>query len=291
MKSLMRRIDIFCFKHPNFGVSNLMLYIIIGNVAFYILSLMDRSGTLLRVLAFDAQAVFTKGEVWRLFTFVLIPESLGIDNILWFVLEMYFYYFIGRLVEGAWGKGKFTIFYISGTVLTILYGIIIWPILGMGVPLTQLYFNLSLFFVFATLFPDAILRVFFIIPLKAKWIAWAELVLYVYFVLSAPYYLKLLPVIVLFNYILFCGDWLLDRISPKRLKAHRKQRDNVIKFKTAAREYNRKQAKAPYTRKCEVCGRTDRDYPNLEFRFCSRCSGYHCFCIDHINSHVHFKEE
>ena len=67
----------------------------------------------------------------------------------------------------------------------------------------------------------------------------------------------------------------------------------VVKGNAALQElkkFNQEQAKKPYTRKCEVCGRTDRDFPNLEFRFCSKCGGYHCFCIDHINSHIHFTE-
>lgn len=52
----------------------------------------------------------------------------------------------------------------------------------------------------------------------------------------------------------------------------------------------REQKNVPYTRKCAVCGRTDTDYPELEFRYCSRCQGYHCFCQDHINNHIHFTE-
>ena len=46
-----------------------------------------------------------------------------------------------------------------------------------------------------------------------------------------------------------------------------------------------------YHHKCAVCGRTDTDYPDLQFRYCSKCAGYHCFCQDHIFNHVHFTEE
>ena len=84
----------------------------------------------------------------------------------------------------------------------------------------------------------------------------------------------------------FCGGWLFDYIRPSRIK----QKSKTINFKKAAKQYNKEQAKKPYKRKCDVCGRTDTDFPDLEFRFCSQCAGYHCFCIDHINSHIHFKE-
>ena len=57
-----------------------------------------------------------------------------------------------------------------------------------------------------------------------------------------------------------------------------------------AARIRREQADKLYTHKCAVCGRTDADYPELEFRYCSRCAGYHCFCSDHINNHIHFTE-
>ena len=56
------------------------------------------------------------------------------------------------------------------------------------------------------------------------------------------------------------------------------------------RRINREQNSKPYHHKCAVCGRTDADHPELEFRYCSRCAGYHCFCQDHINNHIHFTE-
>ena len=68
------------------------------------------------------------------------------------------------------------------------------------------------------------------------------------------------------------------------------QRRNVVNFKSEIRRIQHEQQTKPYTRKCEVCGRTDTDFPELEFRYCSRCAGYHCFCIDHINDHRHRTE-
>ena len=84
----------------------------------------------------------------------------------------------------------------------------------------------------------------------------------------------------------YCGDWLFDFFRP----SHVRQRQKTVNFKREARRIQREQANKPYHYKCAVCGRTDTDYPELEFRYCSRCVGYHCFCQDHINNHVHFTE-
>jgi hypothetical protein len=286
MKKLMQRIDRFCILHPNFGISNLMLYIVIGNLIVWLFSIIDTTHLLQSYLAFSAEGIFTKGQIWRLATFALVPDTSG----LWLLIALYFYYFIGSTLERQWGPGKFTIYYLMGVLLTVLYGTLVWLITGTDASLTATYINLSMFFAFATMFPDTVVLLFFIIPIKIKWLAFISAALFAASVISMFVHgyglISLLPVVAILNYLLFCGDWLFDFLRPARVR----QRKNTINFKKAAKEYNKAQAKKPYTRKCEVCGRTDTDYPDLEFRFCSRCAGYHCFCIDHINSHIHFTE-
>lgn len=282
MKSIMRKIDRYCALHPRFGISNLMLYIVIGTGVVWLIGMMDQSHAFINALTFNAQKVFTQGQVWRLFTFVLIPES----GDLWQLIALYFYYFIGSTLERQWGSGKFTIFYMVGMLFNILFGVVFW-LFGIGnMGVTATYLNLSMFFAFATLYPDMRVLLFFIIPIKMKWLGIANAVVFLLAVIRNPFPINLLPLVAILNYLLFCGGWLFDYVRPAKIKQQKK----TIDFKKAAKEYNKKQAARPYTRKCEVCGKTDRDYPNLEFRFCSKCQGYHCFCVDHINSHIHFKE-
>lgn len=286
MKSIMRRIDRFCITHPRFGISNLILYIVIGNAVMWLFGMMDRSGILVSLLQFNAELIFTKGQIWRLVTFILVPTGGGG---LLFPLVLYFYYFIGNTLERQWGAGKFTIYYLSGMLFNIIFGILVWLISGRNIEafnqaVTGQYINLSMFFAFATLYPETIVLFMFIIPMKIKWLAYIDAAFFVFAMIINPFPINLLPLVAILNYFMFCGGWLFDVIRPAN------KRNNTIDFKKAAKKYNRTQAKKPYTRKCEVCGKTDRDYPELEFRFCSRCGGYHCFCIDHINSHVHFKE-
>lgn len=283
MKSIMQRIDRYCALHPRFGIKNLMLYIIMGNAVVWLFGMMDTTNTLRSLLAFSAQAIFTQGQVWRLVTFILVPS--GGSSILLFI-TLYFYYFIGSTLEQYWGKGKFTIYYLCGMLFNIVFGILVWLLTGKDVAVTTLYINLSMFFAFATLFPETRVLLFFVIPVKIKWLAYFDAALFLFAVITTSFPANLLPIVAILNYLLFCGGWLIDFVRPARFQ----QKKKTIDFKKAAKKFNQEQAKKPYTRKCEVCGRTDVSDPNLEFRFCSKCGGYHCFCIDHINSHVHFKE-
>ena len=283
MKSIMRRVDRFCLLHPSFGIKNLMLFIIIGNAIVWLFGMADKSGTFISLLQFSAEEIFTKGQVWRLVTFIFVPYTF---QIIWLAIALYFYYFIGSTLERHWGAGKFTIFYLSGMLFNIIYGTLMWLITGKDIGVTASYINLSMFFAFATLYPDTMILLFFIIPVKIKWLAYVDAGFFLLAVITTSFPANLLPIVAILNYLVFCGGWLFDILRPSRIQ----QKQTTINFKKAAKKYNREQAKKPYTRKCEVCGRTDRDFPNLEFRFCSKCGGYHCFCIDHINSHVHFKE-
>ena len=147
MKKLSNAIDQFCFKHPRFGIANLMLFIIIGNAIVYIFYKMDRTGLFLQYLYFNPVLIL-HGQIWRLITFVFIPTT---GNLLTFAISLYFYYFIGSTLERYWGSGRFTIYYFSAILLTIIYGFIVWSFTKSPyLPIDVFYLNLSLFFAFAT---------------------------------------------------------------------------------------------------------------------------------------------
>lgn len=285
MRGFMKRVDLFCYKHPRFGINNLMLYIVFGTLAVWLLGAMDRTNLLESYLAFDAAAVL-HGQVWRIVTFVLIPESGGI----WLLLFLYFYYFIGSTLEREWGSGRFTIYYLMGMLLTVVYGFATYFVTGRSYLMTANYINLSMFFAFATLFPDNRVLLFYFIPIKIKWLAIVDALYFVYAIFEGlgrgQGMMSFLPLVAILNYFLFCGNTLFRSVAPRS----RGQRQSTINFKRAARKINYEQKTRGYTRKCAVCGRTDTDYPELEFRYCSRCKGVHCFCQDHINNHVHFTE-
>lgn len=279
MKKLMDRIDRFCILHPRFGIRRLMLYIVLGNVLVYVLSMMDTTGLAYQKLCFSGQGIL-RGEVWRIVTYLFV--SGGGSPIL-FLIEMYFYYWIGSSLENEWGAGKFTIYYLIGALLQAIFGVVLTLILKQDIIITPTYLNLSMFFAFATLFPDVTVLLFFILPIKVKWLAYVDAALFVLGIVMTAFPLNLLPVVAVLNYLLFCGGWLFDRLRPSRVRQERK----TVQFQREARRIRREQTERGYRHRCEVCGRTDADFPTLQFRYCSKCAGYHCYCEDHISNHPH----
>lgn len=281
MRKLMKKIDMFCYKHPGFGIQNLMLYIVIGNVIVWLFSAMDSSGMFSSYLTFDP-ALILRGQVWRIISFILIPNSTGF----WAIIFFYFYYWIGSALERQWGAARFTIFVFTGVILTVIYGFVIYFATGVSYPVGAYYIYMSMFFSFATLYPDMQVLLFFIIPIKIKWLAYLDAAFFLISMLGTAFPFNLLPLVAMLNYFIFFGDDLIKAIAPNKVRYSK----STVDFKRESAKIKREQKHMPYTKKCAVCGKTDTEYPNLEFRFCSKCAGYHCFCAEHINSHVHFTE-
>ncbi len=280
MKKLTRAIDMFCYKHPRFGISNLMLCIVIGTAAMWLLSMMDTTGALLSLLYFSPEMILKHGQVWRLLSFAIVPEGNGI----WELLFLYFYYVIGKTLEQTWGTPRFNIFVLGGMLLTVIYGFAVYLIGNISITVGAHFIYMSMFFSFATLYPDMQVLLFFIIPIRIKWLALLNALYFVVEIVLLDFPMNLLPVIAMINYFVFFGESLIQGF--KRFKSGNGKNSREFKRKVSNIKYEEKLR--DYTYKCEVCGKTDVDHPDLEFRYCSRCEGYHCFCSEHINNHIHF---
>ena len=140
-------------------------------------------------------------------------------------------------------------------------------------------------------FPDMTVLLFFIIPIKIKWLAIIDGVFFaieiVGAILSGNVVGAITPVLALLNFALFATPY----IHYMRRRTQYRHSAGAVNFRRTVHQAQKQQQTAPYHHKCAVCGRTDTDYPDLQFRYCSKCAGYHCFCQDHIFSHVHFTEE
>ena len=287
MKNLRRDFNRFCFRNRDKGIPNLMLWISLGTALVYLLTSIDPSKMLPYWLYFD-RSLILRGQVWRLFSYVFLDFS---DNILWVALFLLCYYSLGRAIENIWGTLRFNLFYLTGILLMDVYCLIFG---GMASPY---YLNLSLFLAYATLYPDAQFNLFFIIPVKARYLALFDL-FFIFIGVFDYFPQNLFPVIALGNYFLAFGRDCLNLLPISwRVNANRAAKKAVHpKSKTipfnAAGSYQATHAKpkAPYTHKCTVCGRTDADSPELEFRYCSKCRGYHCYCSEHISNHAHITE-
>ena len=279
LRAFSRAIDRFCQRRRRFGIPRLMIYIVFMSAVVFIFR-----NEMIPLLGFRPDLIL-RGEIWRLVTWVFLP----ITPMFFFTLiALYFYYFIGSSLEREWGTPKFTVYYLFGMLLNVIYGFAMWLILGSPIPIVPNFLNLSMFFAFAVLFPDHEVRLFFVIPIKVKWLALLNAAYFVFAFFSelimGYFFFALLPIVALLNFFLICGEEALTYLRPLKARTS----PQTIDFKKAAKKVRREQADKPYRHKCAVCGKTDTDYPDLEFRYCSRCNGYYCFCIEHINNHIHF---
>ena len=288
MKKLYDGVQRFCAMHPRFGIPNLMRVIVCGNVAVYVLMLLTQSNDVnaLSFLTFNLNALL-HGEVWRLVTFVFVP---GYASPFALLIGLYFYYWIGSTLEQQWGTAKFNLYYFSGMLLTVL-GTVAASLISGNYYLTvagTTYVNLSMFFAFAFLFPNAQVLLFFIIPVKMKWLAYLDGALFAFDIVRAigqhNWAGVVLPVVALLNFAVFI--WPEVHYLAARTKTQYSPK--TVQYRQAVKQQTQEKG---YHHKCAVCGRTDTDYPDLQFRYCSKCAGYHCFCQDHIFNHVHFTEE
>ena len=287
MKDLRRKFDIFCFKNRDKGIPNLMLYLCVGTALVYVISSSTNNYALYDWLVFDRDLIL-QGQIWRLFSYVLTAYN---GNILMQLLYLVCYYSLGRAMENLWGTLRFNLFYLTGILMMDVYCMIF------GCYADVYYLNQSLFLAYATLYPDASFLLLFVIPVKAWVFALFDLVIVFLGLIANPFPYNLFSVISLANYFLFFGKDVLNifpiswRLNAQRLfrrKRKTKSGPKVVPFPSAGSyEATTATVKAPYTHKCTVCGRTDVSDPDLEFRYCSRCNGYHCYCQDHISNHTH----
>lgn len=289
MSQIRNKIDNFCYSHPRFGIPNLMKIIVIGNIAVYVLFLLTNyNSSAIDFLSFNLSSV-RHGEIWRIITFIFVPYDY---NPIWFAIGLFFFYSIGSTLEREWGTAKFNVFYFGGSLLTLIYVAVASAVTGLSIDLAGTYYvNMSMFFAFAMLYPEANVLLI-VIPVKIKYLAWIGAAMFalefVRGVFSGGLIVSLIPVVALLNFLVFFWDDLSDWVRSKTgMAAHRRSR-KTIEFKKAVKQ---QKASKGYNHKCAVCGRTDTDYPNLQFRYCSKCDGYYCYCEDHINNHVHIKND
>ena len=294
MKDLRKNFERFCLKNRDRGIPNLMLVIAIGNLIAYALSVIDPSRVVYRFLCFSPSKIL-HGQIWRLFTYVF-TYLLDVSGSYLFlaVISLFCYYQFGKMLENYWGVCRFNLYYLTGVLLCDLAGLL----LGYNVNSTDL--NLSLFLAVATLAPETRMLLMMFIPIKIKYLAWVDLaftaVNVVFLLLAGPLsFYWLMPLVPLANYFLFFGSD-VQNLFPNSWRYRRPKQHNPGPYAAGskpnpnwAKGYQSKTGERPYRHKCNVCGRTDTDYPNLEFRYCSKCNGYYCYCMDHINNHVHIQ--
>lgn len=286
-------------KFGKYAIHNLMFYII----ALYILGLFIQlfgGGFYEAYLSLNVEKILN-GQIWRIVTFIIAPPSD--TSIVFMVFTLYLYYVLGTSLEQVWGAFRFNLYFIMGILFNVIAAFLVYFIFGYNFELTTYYLNLSLFFAFALTYPDMEFLLFFILPIKVKWLALIDAVymgatiIFGYTFAYLPYrvQLKLLypllefgivpapqiataALVSILNFVIF---FLMTRnykrISPKEIKRKSSYRRQVKNANTGSKH------------KCVICGRTSDDYPELTFRYCSKCNGNYEYCQDHLFTHEHVK--
>lgn len=181
------------------AVENLMLVVIGAMGIVYIAGLLYPQ--IYPLMVFD-RGLILSGQVWRLFTFLFLQGG----SVLHFVLFAYFYWWIGSSLEGYWGKTKFCAYYYLGALMLILSGFIAGGT-------TAEYLNLSLFFAFAMLDPDHEILLFFILPVKVKWLAWLDAAYFILMFFLSGWVGKLAIIVAFLNFFIFFSDDFIRRVK------------------------------------------------------------------------------
>ena len=270
-------------KFGRFGIPHLTNYIIGCYILGYVIALMRSD--FLSYLTLEP-AWILRGQIWRLITWVLIPpESLSVFTI----IMLLFYYSLGTTLERTWGTFRYTLYIFSGLIFTILGAFFLYFIMGgnvtgLGNFFSTYYVSMSIFLAFAVSYPDMRVLLYFVIPIKMKWMAfvYAAMILYdIFNYVRMGLWPMAVPIVAsLLNFVIFFFSTRdIGRYRPKEVR----RRQN---FKKAV---NPSKVTTITKHKCAVCGRTERDGENLEFRFCSKCNGNYEYCQDHLYTHEHVK--
>ncbi len=282
-------------KFGRYAVSNLSLKLVVLYIIGYVLYFVQPA--VFALLTLDVTAVLN-GQIWRVLSWLLVPPDAG-SNLFFVAIMLYFYYNIGTSLERVWGDFKYNVYIFLGIFLTVLSAFawtVFMRVSGVsGLELATMtkyaapyfstyYINMSIFLAFALTFPEAQVYLFFVLPLKVKYLGWVDvgfLLLSMVTGNSAERFVigaALLNVLLLF---MRSRNWM--SYSPGQVIRRQKFRRSVNEGKKSA-------AGPQSLHRCAICGRTEKDDDTLEFRYCTKCEGGLEYCQDHLFIHTHVKK-
>lgn len=172
-------------KLGRFAVPNLMKYICVMYALGFMIQI-SAPEFYYYYLDLDPEAIL-HGHIWRILTFLIFyPASTGFGSIFWAIIGIMVYYSIGRTLEYLWGNFRYNFFFFSGVLLYNVAGIIIYLVTGVSLQLNPTYMGFSIFLAYALTLPDTVFYLYFFIPIKAKYLAALETLLYLYLLLVSP---------------------------------------------------------------------------------------------------------
>ncbi len=245
-----------------FALPNVTLIIIIGQVICYALLMSEAVD--LRSITLVAEKVL-QGQLWRLLTFIIIAP---VENPVFAFFAWYLFYLMGTALEHQWGVFRYNVFLLIAYIATVAVSFI-----TPTEDLTNGFIGGSVFLAFAFLYPEFQVYLFFLLPVKVKWLA---LITWIFYFLSfafGSWTIRLTVLASVSNFLLFFGRDIVVRMKSAR-------RRMAVRARQAVEENK------PFHR-CTVCRSTDQSHPDMEFRYCGACKPVRCYCMDHIANHEH----
>lgn len=247
-----------------FAISNITMYIVIAQTFVLLTAL---AGLLDLSRLYLMPALVMHGEVWRLLTFVAVPPPFeGSTGPLFVAFALYLFYLYGSALEQHFGVVRYNLFLLVGYALTV--GL---AFLSPTAWATNLFLGGAVFLAFAFLNPDFTLHLFFILPVKIKWLALITWIFYGLTFISGGATAKLGVLAATGNFLLFFGRDIIQRIKTGRRRVEQR----------AKRERRREEMAGPM-HTCSVCGRDSDKDTDIGFRYRTEGDQEVCYCEDHL---------
>jgi len=249
------------------AIPNLTQILIIGQVVMFIAALGTRDGNLMQKAPLIWEKVF-EGEAWRLLTFLFVPFD---SNPIWLFFALYIFYLFGGSLQAIWGYVRYNTFMWLGVVLTLAGALLV-----RDQEVTSHLLYLTVFLAFATYNPNFELRLFFVLPVKVKYLAYIQVAMYASAFIGGPNSVRVMVLSSFGNYLIFFAPMVFQRIRNAKRKM----------------EWQSKQYKPGNEPRhtCATCGVNSDTHPKMDFRYCSKCDGERAYCEDHLRTHEHVSE-
>jgi hypothetical protein len=251
-------------RFGRYAVPHLTIALIAVQTIVYVLSFTNRA--ILDLLVLVPRAVM-QGEWWRVLTFLAIPP---VTNPIFAFFVWYLFYLMGEALENHWGAFHYNVYLLIGYLATIGVSFLVPDAAS-----SNAFLQASVFLAFAFLFPDFQIYLFFILPVKIKWLALLTWLGYGYTLIFGEWISRFLVLASILNFLLFFGKDIRYKIKTGR---------RHMEFQ--ARSYSRPDEKRPF-HICTVCEITDLTHPDMDFRYCMECKGSRGYCTEHIFNHPH----
>jgi hypothetical protein len=246
------------------AIPNLTIYLVLGQMLVWALQTFAHYP--MEAIALYP-ALVAQGEVWRLITFAFFPPQM---HPLFLVFAWLILFMMGNALEHFWGSFRYTLYVFSGLAFTILATVIaifIQPNIQIG----NLFISSSIFFAFAFLNPDYEFLMFFILPVKVKWLAILSGGLLLVGFLMSSFIGKIVILAGVGNFFLFFSRDLVMAIKGMKMR-----RENRARYESRIIDEDE-----PF-HVCTICGITDKTDPDMHFVY-SGGKGYCEKCVEKLD--------